>query len=114
MRASGGLGLVILGLFARTLQNRDDAFLQVSARDRRSGGYDSTLIGALELSSKKWVFAVQLPGSKKHTRQVVEPSGSALVEMIERLKARSLAAGRPILRMIVCHERTDERKCGAV
>ena len=30
--------------------------------------YDSTLIGALELSSKKWVFAVQLPGSKKHTQ----------------------------------------------
>src|SRR5208283_4409356 len=37
MRASGGLGLVILGLFARTLENRDDAFLQVSALDRRSG-----------------------------------------------------------------------------
>jgi hypothetical protein len=66
--------------------------------------YDSTLIGALELSSKKWVFAVQLPGSKKHTRQVVEPSGSALVEMIEQLKARSLAAGRPILRMILTYE----------
>jgi transposase len=66
--------------------------------------YDSTLIGALELSSKKWVFAVQLPGSKKHTRQVVEPSGSALMEMIERLKARSLAAGRPILRMILTYE----------
>jgi len=30
--------------------------------------YDSTLIGALELSSKKWVFAIQLPGSKKHTQ----------------------------------------------
>jgi hypothetical protein len=26
--------------------------------------YDSTMIGALELSSKKWVFAVQLPGVK--------------------------------------------------
>jgi len=37
----------------------------------RIKAYDSTLIGALELSSKKWVFAVQLPGSKKHTRQVV-------------------------------------------
>ena len=66
--------------------------------------YDSTLIGASELSSKKWVFAVQPPGSKKHTRQVVEPGGSALVEMIERLKARSLAAGRPILRMILTYE----------
>jgi transposase len=66
--------------------------------------YDSTLIGALELSSRKWVFAVQPPGSKKHTRHVVEPSGSPLVEMIERLKARSLAAGRPILRMILTYE----------
>lgn len=26
-------GLVILGLFARTLENQDDAFLQVSVRD---------------------------------------------------------------------------------
>jgi len=35
---------------------------------------------------------------------VVELSGLALVEMIERLKARSLAAGRPILRMILTYE----------
>lgn len=63
--------------------------------------YNSTLIGALELSSKKWVFAVQLPGSKKHTRHVVELSGPALMELIERLKARSLAAGRPILRTLL-------------
>jgi transposase len=66
--------------------------------------YDSTLIGALELSSKKWVFAVQLPGSKKHSRQVVEPNGAALAELIGRLKTRSLAAARPILRMILTHE----------
>ena len=36
MRASGGLGLDILGLFARTMENEDDAFQQVSARGRRS------------------------------------------------------------------------------
>ncbi len=54
--------------------------------------YDSTLIGALELSSKKWVFAVQLPGVKKHSRHVVEPNGSALAELIERLKSRSAGA----------------------
>ncbi len=66
--------------------------------------YDSMLIGALELSSKKWVFAVQLAGSKKHTRHVIEPSGFALMELIERLKARSLAAGRQIIRMILTHE----------
>jgi len=55
--------------------------------------YDSTLIGALELSSKKWVFAVQLPGVKKHSRHVVEPNGPALAELIERLKSRSAGAG---------------------
>ena len=66
--------------------------------------YDSTLIGALELSLKKWVFAVQLPGSRKHTRHVVEPNGPALGELIEQLKARSGAAGRPIVRVIITHE----------
>jgi hypothetical protein len=30
--------------------------------------YDSTIIGALELSEKKWVLAVQLPGVKRHSR----------------------------------------------
>jgi hypothetical protein len=66
--------------------------------------YDSTLIGALELSSKKWVFAVQLPGVKKHSRHVVEPNGPALAELIERLKSRSAGAGRPITRVIITHE----------
>src|SRR5208283_1544312 len=66
--------------------------------------YDSTLIGALELSSKKWVFAVQLPGAKKHSRHVVDPNGPALAELIERLKARSGVAGKPIARVIITHE----------
>ena len=66
--------------------------------------YDSTLIGALELSSKKWMFAVQLPGVKKHSRHVVEPNGPALAELIERLKSRSAGAGRPITRVIITHE----------
>src|SRR5271166_3150492 len=66
--------------------------------------YDSTMISALELSSKKWVFAVQLPGLNKHTRHVLAPNGAALVELIERLKARSKAAALPIARMIVTHE----------
>ncbi|MGQ0446424.1 MAG: hypothetical protein ACT4O2_15195 [Beijerinckiaceae bacterium] len=47
----------------------------------------------MEASSKKRVFAVQPPGSKKHARHVVEPSGSALEEMFERLKVRALAVG---------------------
>jgi len=66
--------------------------------------YDSTMIAALELSSKKWVFAVQLPGSKKHTKHVVEPTGPALSALIEGLKTRSATAGKPITRVIVTHE----------
>jgi hypothetical protein len=30
--------------------------------------YDSTISGALELSEKKWVLAVQLPGVSRHSR----------------------------------------------
>ena len=69
--------------------------------------YDSTMIGALELSSRKWVFAVQLPGVKKHTRHVLEPSGAALVGLIERLKARSEAAGRLVA--LGAHHRGAQR-----
>ena len=66
--------------------------------------YDSTLIGALELSSKKWVVAVQIPGSRKHTKYVIEPSGPALATLLETMKARSAAAGKPIARIVVTHE----------
>jgi hypothetical protein len=56
--------------------------------------YDGAMIGALQLSSKKRVFALQLPGWKKPTRHVVEPNGAAaLMALIERLKARSASAG---------------------
>jgi hypothetical protein len=50
--------------------------------------YDSTIIGALELSEKKWVLAVQLPGGKRHSRHVVEARGDELAAFVERLKAR--------------------------
>jgi transposase len=66
--------------------------------------YDSTMIGALELSSKKWIFAVQLPGSRKHTRHAVDPSGPALASLIEQLKSRSAKAGKEIARVILTHE----------
>ena len=34
--------------------------------------YATTIIGALELSERKWVVAVQLPGLKRHSRHVLE------------------------------------------
>ena len=66
--------------------------------------YDTTIIGALELSEKKWVLAVQLPGVKRHTRHVLGASGEELASLIERLKARCAAAGQPIARVILTHE----------
>jgi hypothetical protein len=50
--------------------------------------YDSTIMGALELSEKKWVLAVQLPGVKRHSRHVVEARGDELAAFVERRLAR--------------------------
>jgi transposase len=66
--------------------------------------YDSTIIGALELSEKKWVLAVQLPGVKRHLRHVMEARGDELCAFVDRLKARSAAAGHEIERVILTHE----------
>ena len=59
--------------------------------------YNSTIIGALELSGKKWVLAVQLPGVSRHSRHVLDALGDGLVSFIERLKARCAAGGRRLL-----------------
>ncbi|MDQ6869950.1 MAG: hypothetical protein M3178_16930 [Pseudomonadota bacterium] len=64
--------------------------------------YDSTIIGALEMSDR--VLAVQLSGVKRHTRHVLEASGEELASLIERLKARCAAPGQPIARVILTHE----------
>src|SRR5580704_9791419 len=69
-----------------------------------AAGYDSTIIGALELSEKKWVLAVQLPGVKRHSRHVVEARGDELAAFVERLKARCAVAGHNIKRVILTHE----------
>src|ERR1700731_375892 len=44
--------------------------------------YDTTIIGALELSEKKWVLAVQLPGVRRHTRHVLGASGEELATLV--------------------------------
>jgi hypothetical protein len=58
--------------------------------------YDTTIIGALELSDKKWVLAVQLPGVKRHTRHVLGASGEELAQLIVRLNQRLAALPQAI------------------
>src|ERR1700719_1046941 len=77
---------------------------QFSGPTQAALDYNSTVIGALELSEKKWVLAVQLPGVSRHSRHVLEACGDGLASFVERLKARCAAAGRKIARVILTHE----------
>jgi transposase len=77
---------------------------QFSGCPQAAINYDSTIIGALELSDKKWVVAVQLPGVNRHSRHVLDASGDGLVSFVERLKAKCAASGRKITRVILTHE----------
>jgi len=43
------------------------------------------------------VLAVQRPGVKRHTRHVLGASGEELAQLIERLKARYVATGHPVI-----------------
>src|ERR1700674_4469336 len=77
---------------------------QLSGSTQAALDYNSTIIGALELSEKKWVLAVQLPGVSRHSRHVLEACGDGLASFVERLKARCAAAGGKIPRVILTHE----------
>ena len=77
---------------------------QFSGSPQAAIDYNSTIIGALELSEKKWVLAVQLPGVDRHSRHVLDACGERFVSFVERLKARCASAGRKIARVILTHE----------
>ena len=66
--------------------------------------YNIAIIGALELSEKKWVLAVQLPGVDRHSRLCLGRLRRHVSSFVERLKARCAAAGREIGRVILTHE----------
>ena len=77
---------------------------QFSESPQAAIDYNSTIIGALELSEKKWVLAVQLPGVDRHSRHGLDAGGERLVSFVDRLKARCGSAGRKIARVILTHE----------
>jgi transposase len=77
---------------------------QIQGASKAAVDYNSTIVGALELSEKKWVLAVQLPGVDRHSRHVLDSCGDNLVSFVERLKARCASAGRKVARVILTHE----------
>ena len=72
MRRAATSDQVSFGLFAQT-KGKPMRPAQGSAKSTTAAlDYDSTIYGALELSDKKWVLAVQLPGVDRHSRHLVE------------------------------------------
>ena len=72
---------------------------------RASVQHDRTLILAIELSSKSWVLAAQVPGLP-HTKakRTIEPDKLALESAIKGYRARATAAGHRVDRVIATYE----------
>jgi transposase len=67
--------------------------------------YDRTLVLAIELSSKSWVVAAQVPGLQKtKTKRTIEPDKLALRSAIDGYRARAVAAGYQVDRVIAAYE----------
>lgn len=67
--------------------------------------YDTTLVLAIELSSKSWVLAAQVPGLlKTKAKRTIEPDKLALQSAIDGYRARAAAAGYPVDRVIATYE----------
>jgi len=67
--------------------------------------YDRTLVLAIELSNKSWVLSAQVPGLRQtKSKRTIEPDKLALQSAIDGYKARSIATGHPVERVIVTYE----------
>jgi transposase len=67
--------------------------------------YDQTLVLAIELSSKSWVLAAQVPGlPQTKAKRTIVPDKNALLEAIESYRSRAAAAGRSINRVVTVYE----------
>ena len=67
--------------------------------------YNRTLILAIELSSKNWVLAAQVPGlPKSKAGRAINPTVEELMAAIEGYRARATAAGHSVERVIATYE----------
>lgn len=71
----------------------------------RSVDYDQTLVLAIELSTKSWVLAAQVPGlSQIKAKRTIEPDKNGLLAAIDGYRTRAAAAGRSVKRVIASYE----------
>jgi transposase len=67
--------------------------------------YDRTLVLAIELSNKSWVLAAQVPGlPQTKAKRTIEPDKLALQSAIDGYRARAVAAGHPVDRVVATYE----------
>jgi transposase len=67
--------------------------------------YNTTLVLALETSSKNWVLAAHVPGTGQvKAKQVIAPSADALEAAIEGYRRRAAAGGQTVERVILVYE----------
>ena len=78
---------------------------QAAALPHPSPDYDRTLVLAIELSSKSWVLAAQVPGlAQVKAKRTIEPTKEALLEALASYRARAAAAGHQIERVASIYE----------
>jgi len=76
-----------------------------SSKSAEAVQYDTTLVLAIELSSKTWVLAAQVPGlPKTKAKRTIEPDKLALESAIDGYRARAAAAGYSVDRVVVTYE----------
>jgi hypothetical protein len=66
---------------------------QFSGSPRAAVDYNCTVIGALELSEKKWILTVYLPGVSRHLRHELDACGDGLVCFAERARCNHRRPG---------------------
>ena len=78
---------------------------QPAALPHASPDYDRTLVLAIELSSKSWVLAAQVPGlAQVKAKRTIEPTKEALLGALASYRARAAAAGHQIERVVSIYE----------
>src|SRR6056297_1541667 len=87
------------------MPRRGDLTMPHSLNTPESIQYDRTLVLAIELSSKSWGLAAQVPGlPQSKTRKTIAPEKLALEAAIDGYRARAAAAGYRVDRVIAVYE----------